>query len=249
MIDAGDVQKPPTEQRLTPKQTAKTDADLKTLNAVGNYAKSKGYRFVVNGGYAVEAYCGGQMTRPHGDMDGMLFMSEATDRSPIPEEVSSLLNSEPTVWNLHEQKNDFIEFREADQEPKKDWSDKRRLELYYRTDMDYTPVTKTLIDSNGTTYEVYVDPLEELVSDKIRTMVNHSQLDEPTRIAKGLRKITETDKTELRRLLSLPEFDEIKCKEAMIGYFDYKSGGKMSREDAIQQAEAKWKAAEEIITS
>lgn len=249
MIDAGDVQKPPTEQRLTPKQTAKTDADLKTLGTLGSYAQSHGFDLILSGGYAVEAHGGGHITRPHGDMDAILFVPTTADRSKITTETQSLLQQEPTPWKLLKEKEGFVEFNENAPE-KNGWKEIRRLELYFREKYpEFQPVAKTLIDSNGTVYEVSVEPVEEMVAEKIRTMTNHHKLSDEARRHEGLRELTPTDISDLLRLMTHPEFSRQKYIQAMVGYFDYKSGGKMSREDAIQQAEAKWKAAEEIITS
>lgn len=54
---------------LTPATIQKSNQDLATISQLNKFAQKTGNILVLSGGYATEALCGGQITRPHGDID------------------------------------------------------------------------------------------------------------------------------------------------------------------------------------
>lgn len=241
MIDQGEALSPP-------EQTAKADADLATFTTIDSFAKSNDSVLEVRGGYAVEAYFGGQITRPHSDMDAVLWLRDASFEQEVSKRIQELLGAETTKWSQHPiEKEHFIEFRED--APEKPFHERRRLELYLFDKSRIRKLqSKILFDSQGQEHEVSVEPIEEKVADKIRIIKRNHDLGEEGRQAKGLREINETDRADLQRLLAHPEFSKDKYMQSMIGYLLYQSRGSISEEEARLEAEAQWNLAMQKIS-
>ena len=61
--------------KLTADATLKCDLDIETINSLNKFADGTGNILVLSGGYAVEAHCGGKITRAHGDVDSHLILT------------------------------------------------------------------------------------------------------------------------------------------------------------------------------
>ena len=233
-----------TEPILTPEHIAKTDKDIATLSALSDYAASKGSVLEIAGGYALEAHFGGKITRSHGDMDAVLWLSDTTTQEAAREEITNILFQESTPWaeypNVKNRKN-FIEFREV--APEKQFLDSRRLELYMFDRKKMRPlVEKVLIDSGGQEHKIMVTTIEELVADKVR-IFNRTE-DE----RKNKRPTKQSDIDEFIRIIGHKDFNKgkyLKARSGALRYFDKT----LTEEQAVAIAEEQWQIAMQIVSS
>lgn len=195
-------------QGLERKWVEKWDRDLATIAALNTYAVSTGRTLALQGGIAVEAHCGGRLTRPHGDVDTILYMN--ADR-PINHEqdradLETLLKQEGhTNWASHNpQDGHKIEFRENVRA--KPWNERRRLEVNLADyPMGERTQTMSLIDSRGSSHTVTVENIDLLVANKARIIVNNIG---KTDVA---RPTEEQDLSDMRRLMSQPHYNREHC--------------------------------------
>ena len=244
MIDQGESLQP-QEPKLSPEQIAKTDADIATLSTISGHATSNGSILEVSGGYAIEAHFGGRITRPHGDMDAVLWLSDASAQETAREEITNILFQEPTPWaeypNVKNRQN-FIEFREV--APEKQFLDSRRLELYMFDRKGMRPlVEKVLTDSQGQEYKAMVTTIEEIVADKVR-ILNRTGEEK-----KNKRATRQTDIDEFKRIIGHKDFSKEKYLHAMAGSLVYRSGGNLTEEQALKIAEEQWNFAIQQVNS
>lgn len=244
MIDQGDLPRP-TEPAQTPEQIAKSDADLSTFSSLSAYASSINSTLEITGGYAVEAHFGGVMTRPHGDMDAVLWLEDPNSESSAQDTAEALLRQEKTKWGdrLNEKgREHFMELRED--APALTFEERRRIELYTFDKTRARPhVKKVLIDSHGQKHEATVTTLDEIVADKVR-IFNRTEEEKATK-----RATNQTDIDDFNRLINHPEFSKEKYLETMAGYLVYKSGGKLHQKDALILAQEQWQKAIQITSS
>lgn len=181
MIDQSELPKTP-EPKLTPEEVTKSDRDLITLATLTAYAEEQGAVLEVGGGYAVEAYFGGRITRPHGDMDAVLWLPDLNYEDQIRANITNILRSEQTQTNWEERPNikdrkHFIEFIEEKPDNPDDinltsqekFLKLRRLELYIfnKNRMRHT-LEKSLFDSKGNEFKIQVPLLEQMVASKVQ---------------------------------------------------------------------------------
>lgn len=237
MFEGGEVpqNQVATETALPAEAITKYDQDLVTISKLQDYANRQKRTMLLSGGLAVEAHCGGRITRPHGDIDvSMTFQTPEINAAR--EELTSLLSGEGTTnWILFAADERKIEFRENDSN--KPFKDRRRVEILVR---DRIPDTQTqqrkLIDSTGKEYIVTVDHIAELVAHKLR-IFNREQ--GKVQVEKTKRATNPNDKTDIRRLIALPDFDKEECLKRLAEYYLYK-GESNTEEDALAKANKEW---------
>jgi len=248
MIDQGDIPRP-TEPTLTPDQIERCDKDLATMSSLTQLAISQGGVFELTGGYAAEAYLGGNITRPHGDIDGVLWIDTTQEKS-TKDDVVALLNTESTEWELiPTSREHFIELREPLGAGER-FKDKRRIELnlFDKSKAD-ARIKKILIDSSGIPHEVQLAPLEQFIARKIGTLVaRHRQGDEEKK-SKGLRDTTQSDKDDLKKIIALSDFNKDNYTEAMIEHLRWVFGDRMTESKRRFEAEDDWQLALTLINS
>jgi hypothetical protein len=242
-MDIGESPRPP-EPTFSAEAVRRWDMDIQTMSSIRNYSKSKGLAAALTGGYAVEAYCGGKMTRSHGDMD--MNMHTPDDMKIIRDcksDITKILVKEQTKWDIWGEAPFNIEFRENNKDVK--WEDRRRLELNFAiTPPSSTIETRTLIDSQGNSHEVEVDGLYDFVTGKMRVLLEKQKATRPMK-----RPIQESDKVDFLRLVNLSEFDQAAWLKRYSGYLEYKNKGIWSVEEVQKQAEEQWQQAMAIVTS
>ncbi len=155
---------------ITPEQLRKTDLDFETIKSLAKYAQENDSILVLSGGYATEALCGGNITRPHGDIDAHFLTNEIENSDQIFLEVSeNILFKEPTLWKVRKRTNIKVDFLEDD-EPKP-FFDRRRLEFTLHKKEGVNLATPAfLINSQGEKIEVYVVEINELLASKIHKL-------------------------------------------------------------------------------
>lgn len=93
-----------TQTLMTPEAVRKTDLDIQTIRSLSELAERSGNQLIINGGYAVEAICGGNITRPHGDIDAHFILSNGKS-DEIFSAVDEIISKETqTDWKLRKQK-------------------------------------------------------------------------------------------------------------------------------------------------
>jgi len=198
--------------RFSSEQLARWDKDLVTLDLVRNYATSAKYDLIISGGYAVEAHCGGWMTRRHQDMDVALSrrsLFKFNKQAETKKVLARLSQDRGTKWENHETKSDSkIEFRENSEG--KTWEQRRRIEL----DLHSYPAggnvqRKFLYDSDGVKHELLVEHIDLLVANKVRIINRNLAMSEEAKI-QNRRPMTSQDLDELRRLIAQPDFSKEK---------------------------------------
>lgn len=220
----------------------KYDRDIATIGSLQRYAQENGRTVVLSGGLAVEAHCGGRMTRKHGDIDASLTVKKEEIKQVSTDLQSILLAEKHTKWVLHEENADSpnkIEFREN--APDTPWQDRRRLELLIRSSIPENQVQKRkLIDSMGKETEVTVDHIAELVAHKVRIFNRERKRteNEPQKRTTNI-----NDETDLKRLIAVSDFESEECIKRLSDYYMYKEAGTITKEDADLRAQNEWKEA------
>jgi len=192
-----------SETKLTPEQIAESDLDIQIIDLVGKISGPQDLLAVVYSGYAVEALCGGKITRPHGDVDIHLFAKGGFNREETSQAMADKLKDELGL---------NFEVKYPPESPKRAelWEEasgqdigerrSRKIDFYFSTH-DVETQEATLIDSSGKSHSVLVPPAEDLAAEKIWMQVTSGK----PRPTKG------TDDRDLVRLVSLPNFDKQKC--------------------------------------
>jgi hypothetical protein len=200
----------PRDTHLTPEAIAKADKDIATIRSLDKFAKETGNILVLSGGYAVEAHCGGAISRNHGDIDAHLILTGIKSTEELFFGVEELLNKEDTKWELRDKKPDKFDFLEDVKTD--DFFQKRRVEVRlnhpHAANVNY-PIRK-LIDSQSREVEVHVVDLSQIVSEKLSKFYSLKDgVDTSTD-----RHSSASDHLDLERLLNLEELDleEIKNK-------------------------------------
>lgn len=207
--------KKPNEQsgKLEEKWVEKWDKDLRTIAALHVYAQSTGRVLALQGGIATDAHCGGHITRPHSDVDTVLYMhpTRPLDHDKDRLEIYALLQKEKdTKWIPS--KGEKLDFQEDI--TRKPWSERRRVEVNVA---DY-PVgertqTMNLIDSKGRSQTVTVDHIDLLVANKARAIVNNigkSDIPRPTR---------QSDLDDMWRLMTQSRYNRNHCLTFLQNYY------------------------------
>jgi len=234
-IPGDPFQKIKEQFNISPKEwTIKWDKDIKTMSSLRDHAASKGYGFMVQGGYAVEVHCGGIITRPHQDMDLAYLRNrgENYDQEHETVEVESILGKEThTKWKRHEpQKPGKIDIREV--APGVPFEKKRMIEigLGYSRNPNKGHVMK-LYDSQGQAYEFNVEDIGEMVANKVRMLIEKAGV-------QGQRPTKQQDIDEIQRLVSQPHFNQHQTLMYLSDYYKYSE--KLSDEEALKRANETW---------
>jgi hypothetical protein len=189
---------------LSEKAISKSDKDIATISALNKFAQKTGNILVLTGGYAVEALCGGKITRAHGDIDAHIILTGTKSNEELFGGVQDLLFKEDTRWILRDQKQDKVDYLEDDE--RKEFFDRRRVEvrlnLPHEANVKYPK--KKLIDSQGNTIEIGIIDLTEITSGKIHKFFELKNGVDTTED----RHSSESDYFDLKRLLALSEFDK-----------------------------------------
>lgn len=223
-------------QRLSPEQIVRSDRDLKTIFLVQQFTSNfQGALPVITAGYAVEAYCGGTVTRLHSDVDVHITGLAVADRAVFIDRLENALRSEKahTKWAL--QKNSNLGWGQevvfVENELKKEWSDRRRLELKLKHYLEETQ-DKFLIDSQENRLEVKVLELHRLIARKIKTFMESAG--KTTGRLSGPQ-----DTAELRRLTALEGFNMDKAIDRIVALYE--------KEEGIESRKAKDRALSEWV--
>ncbi|QQG41461.1 MAG: nucleotidyl transferase AbiEii/AbiGii toxin family protein [Candidatus Woesebacteria bacterium] len=188
---------------ITPEQIRKADLDLATIKSLNMYAEANGFVVVLTGGYATEALCGGNITRPHGDVDIHILIDDLHDSRQIFSSIEEkIVFSETTKWKTHKQTDTKSEYREDDES--KSFFDRRRLEIVLYTKENTTwYVPALLIDSQGERINVQVVEINDLLAQKIHKLY---LLKDGVDTSKE-RHTDDRDIYDLKRLLNSPNAD------------------------------------------
>ncbi len=205
------------ESRLTEKSILKSDKDIATISALVNLAERTGNVLLLSGGYAVEALCGGKITRAHGDVDAHMVLTGIESMQELSVETRELLDSEETKWIQKSTEEDKIDYRE---DIKNDSVlEKRKVEVYFNqpNELNMGAPQKVLIDSKGKEVKVRVVPLNDLLSWKI------AKLFEAQTAVKTVkdRYSSMTDYIDLKRLLSAADFDKDLVMKGIVDSLKY----------------------------
>jgi len=241
------------ELRLTKKdldlsfeQKDKIESDLKTLSKLRNYAQEKGYQFGLTGGYAVDVLCSNRITRFHEDMDGIFFVPGDVPYGQIVDDLSEKLLVEVTPWKLEKNNGGDLEFREDDE--KKDWAMRRRLELdIFEPNIDSRLVTNTLTDPDGNLYQFETLSVEGLLAAKVMSTARLTAMTEGQREVEGFREMKDSDRQDFLRLMKHPKFNEEATKSELERLICYVSDEEVSVDESKVQSNLKWEAAVGIM--
>lgn len=188
---------------ITPEQIRKTDLDLVTIKSLNAYAEANGLIIVLTGGYATEALCGGNITRPHGDVDIHILIDNLGVSKQIFSSIEEeIISKEPTNWKTYKQTDTRSEYREEDES--KPFFDRRRLEIVLYTNENtawYVPAF--LVDSQGEKINVHVVEINDLLAQKIHKLYS---LKDGVDTSKE-RHADDRDIYDLKRLLNSPNID------------------------------------------
>lgn len=194
---------------LTPERVEKIDRDLITIANLNSFAAERGGMFILSGGYATEALCGGVITRPHGDIDGHISIN-ARANDVFSEVYKEVITNEPTMLEMEQKGPEKVEFRE-DYKQKPPF-DLRRIELtVHDLDSKAIAVPAFLINSQGQRIEVNVVEVNELIAGKIHKLYSlkdgvDASVDRAT---------DDRDTYDLKRLMSVPGVDQQKILQIL----------------------------------
>lgn len=190
---------------MTPEFIQKSDKDIETITTLNSYAKSNGYTVILYGGYATEAYCGGKIVRPHGDIDCYLVCPTEDVKGEVFNQVENILKKEDTQWTITRPRPDKLELREDNE--KKSFFDRRRIELTIHSDKDDCKYqSKYLVDSKNNSVSVNVIDISTFVAGKIHKFYLLKDGVDTTKDRTSGR----SDYEDLNRLLNSSDFDENK---------------------------------------
>ncbi len=254
MIDQKDTPKPP-EAKLASEEVIKSDRDLNTVSSLSAYAKNHGGDIEIGGGYAVEAHCDGKITRPHGDMDIVIWLNSAEDEEQAQADVFDILQGERdhTKWEIRpneKNREHFINFLEDKPEDPADshlsseqkFFKLRKIELYtFDKSGKRNTVERTITDSAGKVYVIRVPELEQIVSEKVR-IFNRNEQEKATH-----RDSRSADYAELKRLVTHKKFNKDRYLELRSGALKVEKPH-LSEEECLKEAELQWQRAIEIIS-
>lgn len=191
---------------LTSEAIDKSDKDIETIKSLNQFAKDTGNILVLSGGYAVEAHCGGKITRPHGDIDAHLILTGKVSSEELLLKALELLDKESTKWKIKQKTLEKLDYLEDDDT--KEFFDKRHVEVRLNTphenNINY-PKHK-LINSKGEVVEVIVVDLNQMISEKINKIYETKDNVDTTKD----RHPSITDYLDLKRLLNLSGSDKDK---------------------------------------
>lgn len=226
--------------KLEKKWIEKWDKDLQTIASLHAYAQSTGRVLALQGGIAVEAHCGGVLTRPHDDVDAVMYMNpdRPINHDQDRTEIETLLQEESgTKWVLHNEEGTHkLDFREDVRA--KPWGERRRVEVNWA---DY-PVgertqTMDLKDSKGRSRTVTVEHIDLLVANKARIIVNNvGKSDIP-------RRTRHQDLDDMRRLMAQSHYNRDHCLTFLQSYYIYRENLNPARasskaSEVLQKAES-----------
>lgn len=194
------------ERKLSSEFITKSDKDIQTIKNLSEVAQNYGAFLGLSGGYATESLCGGNIFRPHGDIDGrFIFPEPQKDNEKVMAQIDKVLNEEDTKWVLYHKDSGKLEYREDVE--KEDFFDARRVELYFpiKGFYDTTFEDGQLIDSHGEVVKVKTVSLTDLVISKIQKLYSFKDGYVDT---KTERETNITDLQDLKRLMSVDRLDK-----------------------------------------
>ena len=188
---------------ITPEQIRKTDLDLATIKSLNAYTQANGWVVVLTGGYATEALCGGNITRPHGDVDIHILIDDLGDAKQIFSSIEKeIIFKESTNWKTYKQTDTRSEYREEGES--KPFFDRRRLEIVlYASENTIWYAPAFLVDSQGERINVHVVETNDLLAQKIHKFYS---LKDGVDTSKE-RHTDDRDIYDLKRLLNSPNID------------------------------------------
>ena len=189
---------------LSNKAILKSDRDIETIKSLNKFAKRSGNILVLSGGYAVEAHCGGKITRAHGDIDAHFILTGKVPNDQLLVQAQELLDEENTKWKVKQRIPDKLDYIEDDEN--KEFFDKRHVEVRLNTphknNIKYPK--RTLINSRGKIVEIVIVDLNQIISEKINKIFETKD-----RVNTSIdRHPSATDYLDLKRLLDLKEYDK-----------------------------------------
>lgn len=217
---------------ITPEQIRRTENDLATIKSLSDYAERNKTILVLSGGYATEALCGGNITRPHGDIDACLFVSKTDNIEQIFSVVErDIIHKEQTAWKKYKTTNIKIEFRENNDS--KTFFDRRRLELKINSKKNITYfIPAFLVNSQGEKIKVNVVEINELLAEKIHKFYS---LKDGVDTSKD-RHTDDRDIYDLKRLLDSPD----KNLKKIFAVLSEKYIEPMENQDSLEQAKLEY---------
>lgn len=234
---------PVQEQRLTPEDLLRSDADLRTLSLLQNYFAETPYSFVLSGGYAVEAYKGGTLSRPHHDMDALIFLPDIVVRDHVEEAVYDKLENDDTWWTRYRITDDDLQYQEVSKT--KSDKEKRFIEIGFESDESfYTTSQRILRDSQGKEFEFTVLGLSDLVAGKVRMANRLSSMNTQERQEEGYRDLSRHDREDFYALLNHPDFQ----KEDVFKNLVYFAPEEVRDNDVDEYAEVQWDTALKLFS-
>jgi hypothetical protein len=194
---------------LTLVQIQKSDADLATIFALNKYIKTLHGLLVLSGGYATEALCDGEITRPHGDMDVHISISTDQNIDDLYSGIQKLLSKEKTNWTIGKKSETKIVFIEK-ASTISDF-DKRELEITLHKEKSKPKFTEVfLVNSKREKIKVLVVNLHELLASKVHNIYSTKVGD----VILG-RKTKQNDINDLKRLMNLPNYNKEELLETL----------------------------------
>lgn len=195
-------------RELTSELKDKWDLDLTTIDNLQKMIEENGGLFIIRGGFATEAFCGGHLTRAHNDIDAHFLNSTNLSEDKVFNIVEKVLKNEKTNWQLYKRSPEKIEFREKEDE--RPFFDRRRIELYISKDVFVNPERKKLIYNDSREIEVNAPEFYDFVAGKVKKLflVN----DKPE---EAERETNLSDYTDLKRLMEIPNYDPVKAIKAL----------------------------------
>lgn len=227
-----------SEYKLTPEELSRTDQDIHSIVALKELANKHSTHSVISGGYAVEAHCGGVITRPHRDMDVHWHSNNDLSQNLL-EEVQEILQRDNPEWKVQEKKpGKKYQFDEVIDPDKKG----RRLELSIDKPLIKKSEIKTLIDSKGNEFEVLVPPLSEVIAKKVIIFsIKNAMTPDEKAVDKRPTKLQ--DIKDFQRLLALSDFNQEECLRFLEGYMKYRKkqeGESLSSDHTLILAREEW---------
>lgn len=233
-------------KQLSPEEIKKTDRDIKRIMELTKATTSFGGTLVLMGGYAVEALTGGMITRPHDDVDLEFYLPQDCNLNNLSNVYIDIINPDhDSNWEktldpdkaFFEYKNNSgsklqkIEGYIFKLSPTPAFESPGKLSVRIKksngTEYEMPLESVTLIDSEGKSYDVYTQALNEFAALKMQRL--QSQDNDP-----WSRQFKPSDHSDLKRLVEMPEFSKQSAVEMLTGTLTAEEG--ISTEKAQQQA-------------
>ena len=202
---------------LTLEFVEKSDKDIETIKTLNKLGLETGDILVVFGGYATEALCGGDITRPHGDIDIHFILTGKVSKDDLFTRIDSILGQEKILWEIKKINPNKVEYLEDAED--KEFFNRRKVEIYINSpdevNVEYSK--RKLIKSQGVAIEICVRDLQQLVKHKLQKFYELRNGVDTTKD----RHSSKSDFFDLKRLLELEELDLDKLKGNLPQEYEY----------------------------